>query len=123
MLDFPTGFSKMLAGLDLLLNPGREVVLFLPRPGAEADAMARVVQDCADECATVVVVPRAEPDPATARLIPLTRERRAVETKPTAYVCSGFVCHEPVFDADSLRTLLAEEPAERRGEIDTAGNE
>jgi len=112
MLSYPAGFSRMLSGLDLLLNPGKETVLFLPAAGRDSDAMSRVLAGAADDNPTTVVVPAAEPDPATARLIPLTRTRQALNNRPTAYVCSGFTCHEPVFDAESLRRLLDRPPPE-----------
>ncbi|MEO0078606.1 MAG: thioredoxin domain-containing protein, partial [candidate division WOR-3 bacterium] len=112
MLNYPAGISRMLSGLDFLLNPGKEIVLFIPEPGPESRAMVRVIEDAVDDNATAVVISAAEPDPATVRLIPLTRNRRALNGRPTAYVCSGFTCHEPVFDAESLRLLLSQEPPE-----------
>ncbi len=36
MFSYPAGFSRMLSGLDLLLNPGKEVVLFLLGTGGES---------------------------------------------------------------------------------------
>ena len=45
-------------------------------------------------------------DPASSA-IPLMADRVALDGRPTAYVCRGFVCRLPVTDADALRSELA----------------
>jgi len=115
MLDYPSGFGKMLSCLDLLLNPGKEVVLFLPSPSATADEMSEAVKSRADDYLTVVGIYGAEPDEVTERLIPVARGRKAVDRLPTAYVCSQFTCHEPVNEVKALESLLDTAP----GSLDT----
>ena len=44
-------------------------------------------------------------DPA-ASVVPLLRDRVAIDGRPTAYVCRGFVCRLPVTDPDALREQL-----------------
>ncbi len=46
-------------------------------------------------------------DPASS-LVPLLADRIAIDGRPTAYVCRGFVCRLPVTDVDGLRTQLTE---------------
>ena len=46
-------------------------------------------------------------DPA-ASVVPLLADRIAIDGRPTAYVCRGFVCRLPVTDVDGLRTQLTE---------------
>jgi hypothetical protein len=115
MLDYPSGFGKMLSCLDLLLNPGKEVVLFLPSPSATANEMSEAVKSRADDYLTVVGIYGAEPDEVTERLIPIARGRKAVDRLPTAYVCSQFTCHEPVNEVKALESLLDRPP----GSLDT----
>ena len=45
---------------------------------------------------------RSAPTP-DASAIPLLADRVAIDGRPTAYVCRGFVCRLPVTDADALR--------------------
>ena len=46
-------------------------------------------------------------DPA-ASVIPLLADRVAIDGRPTAYVCRGFVCRLPVTDVAAFRAQLAE---------------
>jgi uncharacterized protein len=106
MVDYPPAFSMMLAGLDLLLHPGTEVLLFLPESSPEADAMATLLASTPDHYRTTVVVKASQPDELTGRLIPLTHGRTATDDKPTAFVCSGHTCSAPVHTPEELSVLL-----------------
>ncbi len=106
MVSYPPAFSMMLAGLDLLLHPGTEVVLFLPESSPQADEMAALLESKPDDYRTAVVVKALQPDELTLRLIPLTHGRTAIENKPTAFVCSGHTCFPPVHTAAEFAGLL-----------------
>ncbi len=106
MVNYPPAFSMMLAGLDLLLHPGTEVVLFLPGPSPDADAMATLLASAPDEYRTSVVIKASQPDESTRRLIPLTHGRTATDKKPTAFVCRNQTCYPPVHTAAELAVLL-----------------
>ena len=45
-------------------------------------------------------------DPGTS-VVPLLADRIAIDGRPTAYVCRGFVCRLPVTTPEALRTELA----------------
>jgi uncharacterized protein YyaL (SSP411 family) len=96
----------MLAGLDLLLHPGIEVVLFLPESSPDADAMAALLVSTPDDYRTVVVIKASQPDELTQRLIPLTHGRAAIESKPTAFVCRNQTCFPPVHTGTEFARLL-----------------
>ena len=106
MLSYPPAFSMMLTGLDLLLHPGTEVVLFLPEPSPEADEMAALLESKPDDYRTTVVIKASQPDELTRRLIPLTHERTAINNKPTAFVCRNQTCFSPVHTAEELAAHL-----------------
>ncbi len=106
MLSYPPAFSMMLAGLDLLLHPGTEVVLFIPESSAEADEMAALLSSKPDDYRTTVVVKASQPDELTLRLIPLTHGRTATDGKPTAFVCRNQTCFPPAHTAEGLAGLL-----------------
>jgi uncharacterized protein len=106
MVNYPPAFSMMLAGLDLLLHPGTEIVLFLPEVSPDADAMAALLTSTPDDYRTAVVVKAAQPDELTRRLIPLTHGRTATDNKPTAFVCRNQTCFPPAHTAAELADLL-----------------
>jgi hypothetical protein len=106
MLGYPPAFSMMLAGLDLLLHPGTEVVLFLPESSPDADAMAALLTSMPDDYRTTVVVRASQPDELTRRLIPLTHGRTATDKKPTAFVCRNQTCNPPVHTSADLANQL-----------------
>ena len=107
MLSYPPAFSVMLAGLDLLLHPGTEVVLFLPESSPESEAMAALLASMPDDYRTTVVVRASQPDELTLRLIPLTHGRTATDGKPTAFVCRNQTCFPPVHTAEEFAARLA----------------
>jgi len=106
MLSYPPAFSLMLAGLDLMLHAGTEVVLFLPEPSPEAEAMAGLLASNRDDYRTAVVIRDRQPDELTVRLIPLTHGRTAAGKRPTAHVCRGQTCFAPVHTAAEFASLL-----------------
>jgi len=106
MLGYPPAFSMMLAGLDLLLHPGTEVVLFLPETSPDANAMAALLTSTPDDYRTAVVVRASQPDELTGRLIPLTHGRTATDDKPTAFVCRDQTCFPPVHTDAEFAVLL-----------------
>ncbi len=104
--ELPTGFATMLDGLDRLLHPGAEIVLFLPDDSAETRRLRELaaVRSLTD---TVVVLNSAQPDPESERLMPLLRGRRTIDGQPTAFVCHNNVCLAPVHSATALLSLLS----------------
>ena len=50
-------------------------------------------------------------DPASSA-VPLLLDRIAIDGRPTAYVCRGFVCRLPVTDPEALRAELAASTSE-----------
>ncbi|HTW91891.1 MAG TPA: thioredoxin domain-containing protein [bacterium] len=107
MLSYPPAFSMMLAGLDLLLHPGTEVILFLPEPSPEADGMVALLASMPDDHRTTVVVKAAQPDELVLRLIPLTHGRSSSGNQPTAFVCREQTCFPPAHTAEELAARLA----------------
>ncbi len=99
---YPTGFAQWLSAMDLGLSAGVEVAIV----GAPDDPATRALLA---EVRTgfrpnQVVAITAEP---AASLVPLLRDRVALDGRPTAYVCRGFVCRLPVTEPAALRAELA----------------
>jgi uncharacterized protein YyaL (SSP411 family) len=116
---YPSAFGQMTAALDLLLHPGPEVALFLPGASAEGTAMLELLGRHPDEARATAVIRAAEPDPALARLIPLTNGRTSRRQLPTAYVCRNLACSEPATTAAALAQLLALPQDSDRSQLDS----
>jgi uncharacterized protein YyaL (SSP411 family) len=98
---YPTGFAQWLSAMDLALAPVVEVAIVgAPDDPATAALLAEVRRDYRPN-----QVVSASPDPADS-IVPLLLDRIAVDGRPTAYVCRGFVCRLPVTDPAALRAQL-----------------
>jgi uncharacterized protein YyaL (SSP411 family) len=98
---YPTGFAQWLSAMDLALAPVVEVAIV----GAPDDpaTIALVAETRRGFRPNQVVSVSAD---SAASAVPLLRDRIAIDGRPTAYVCRGFVCELPVTDAAALRTRL-----------------
>jgi uncharacterized protein YyaL (SSP411 family) len=102
MTRYPSGFARYLAALDFSLGPVAEVALVWPA-GQPPDALLapvfgryrpnRVVAGCADG--------EAPGD------LPLLAGKRAVDGRPTAYVCQHYTCQAPTTDPGELERQLS----------------
>jgi uncharacterized protein YyaL (SSP411 family) len=105
MEEAPTGFGHALAALDLLVGPSREVAIVGNATAPATRALAAEVNVRRYLPNAVLAV--AAPGDRAADAVTLLRDRPAVEGRPTAYVCQGFVCRRPVTDPDVLARELA----------------
>jgi uncharacterized protein YyaL (SSP411 family) len=88
----PEAFAHLLRAIDFHLSPTREVALI----GDDLAALSRVVR--AEHRPHLVLA--GGPEGST---VPeLLEERAMIEGKPTAYVCEGFSCKQPVTDPQAL---------------------
>jgi uncharacterized protein YyaL (SSP411 family) len=99
---YPTAYAQWLLALDWRVGPVDEIALV----GADGDPrMARLL-----EIARAGYRPRqviaVAPDPA-ASAVPLLQARFALRGQPTAFVCRGFACRQPVTEPEALAALLA----------------
>jgi len=98
---YPTGFAQWLGAMDLALSVVVEVAIVGPSDDA---ATAALVEETRRGFRPNQVVSVSE-DPGVSE-VPLLRERIAIEGRPTAYVCRGFVCRMPVIEPAALRGQL-----------------
>ena len=98
---YPTGFAQWLGAMDLALasvvevaivgvpdDPATAALLAEPRRGFRPNQVVSVAADGA------------------ASAVPLLRDRIAIDSRSSAYVCRGFVCRLPVTDPEALRAQL-----------------
>jgi len=101
----PSGFTQMLAALDFVVGPSREVVL----AGSVKDM--KPLTDALDKRfvpnKVVLVNDKSRSDNALLKsLSPFTADQTALGGRPTAYVCKNHVCALPVYDPIRFGELL-----------------
>ena len=99
---YPTGFAQWLSAIDLALSPAVEVAIV----GDPTDAATRALLDVVDAGLRPHQVVAVSADPASS-VVPLLADRLAIDGRPTAFVCRGFVCRLPVTTPEALAAELA----------------
>ncbi len=102
---YPTGFAQWLGAMDLALAPVVEIAIV---GAADDPATAALLAETRRGFRPNQVVSVASDEAAS--VVPLLRDRVAIDGRPTAYVCRGFVCRLPVTDPAALRAQLEEGP-------------
>jgi uncharacterized protein YyaL (SSP411 family) len=100
---YPTGFAQWLTAAWFAAAEVREVAVVgsLDDP-ATRDLLAPAWGDWRPD----LVLAAAAPESVATSVVPLLADRVAIDGRPTAYVCRGFVCDLPVTDAVGLRDRL-----------------
>jgi len=98
---YPTGFAQWLVAIDLAVRPIVEIAVAGSPEAPETRALLAEARRGYRPGRVLAV--SADPD---ASAIPLLEGRVAIDGRPTAYVCRGFVCRLPVTTVDLLRAEL-----------------
>jgi hypothetical protein len=98
---YPTGFAQWLVAMDLAVRPIVEIAVAGSPEAPETRALLAEARRGYRPGRVLAV--SADPD---ASAIPLLEGRVAIDGRPTAYVCRGFVCRLPVTTVDLLRAEL-----------------
>lgn len=99
----PYGFARGLSVLDFYLDSPKEIALLGDLNAPETQALRRVLYETYLPNRVVAFAPGGESLPVG---VPLLEGRTLRDGKPTAYVCTNFVCKEPVASAEALRGQL-----------------
>ncbi len=101
---YPTGSSVFLLALDLLQEPGIDIVL----SGGDILEYRNVLRNHWLPRAHVLHRPLGEDAERLARIAPFTSAMTPRDAKATAYVCRNFTCDAPVTDPAELQAILSE---------------
>jgi uncharacterized protein YyaL (SSP411 family) len=101
---YPTGFAQWLVAATFAAADALEVAIVGERGAtATVELEAPAVHE---RWRPFQVLAAAAPDGIDSSVVPSLAGRVAIDGKPTAYVCRGFVCDLPVTDPDALRDRL-----------------
>jgi uncharacterized protein YyaL (SSP411 family) len=101
----PSGFTAMLAGLDMAIGPVHEIVVVGKHGAADTRALLEAIDTVYDPN-TVVLLKHPANAAALADLAPFTKSMEALTGKATVYVCENFHCNQPVTEPTALHSLL-----------------
>jgi uncharacterized protein YyaL (SSP411 family) len=99
---YPTAFARWLSAADFALGNVKQIAVLGDTQGKSFQELVQVLRS--EYRPNVVVAASSYPPAKDAP--PLLAERPLVNEKPSAYVCEGFVCKQPVTQADELQKQL-----------------
>ncbi|HEV8053733.1 MAG TPA: thioredoxin domain-containing protein [Candidatus Limnocylindrales bacterium] len=103
---YPTAFGQWLVAADLAASPIDEIALIGDSASPEMRALLAVVHVGYRPNRVVALAGNTE-----GTQVPLLRDRALVGGKPSAYVCQGFACRQPVTEPAELKAQLGERPS------------
>jgi uncharacterized protein YyaL (SSP411 family) len=104
LVRYPTGFAQWLQAAAFATADVVEVAIV----GDPADPATRaLLAPVWSTWRAFQVLACASPDAVASSAVPLLADRVAIDGRPTAYVCRGFVCDLPVTEPEALRERLA----------------
>jgi uncharacterized protein YyaL (SSP411 family) len=105
MLKQPLAFGHLLCALDDFVGPMDEVAIV---GEADAEGTRTLLNVARQAYRPRMVLAQAAPDDAEAQaVVPVLANRPLMDNQPTAYVCRGFVCNQPVSQPDELLLQLS----------------
>ena len=110
----PRGYMKMIAGIELLLDNPREIVVAGNSGSADTQALLGAVRG---EFLPNKVVALLDPSwnnvDAVEKALPLLQGKRPANGQAAAYVCMNYACKAPVTTVQALRTELGLDSAKK----------
>jgi uncharacterized protein len=103
MVQYPTGFGRILCALDFSLATPQEVALVGSRDGVDTAALLAILRG---RFRPNTVVALREPDAPEDTQPALLRERTQIDGRATAYVCERYTCKLPVTTPEALAEQL-----------------
>ncbi|MBI3601342.1 MAG: thioredoxin domain-containing protein [Candidatus Omnitrophica bacterium] len=104
---YPSGFTYMLAALDYLLGPSREIVIAGDQNDPHTQAMVHEIHQHFMPNKVICLHPVGQQQArAIEALVPFIKDQKLMGGKSTAYVCSHYVCKLPVNDVKKLQPML-----------------
>ena len=99
---YPTAFGRWLSAADMALGNTKQVAVMYEAGGGGISELMQAIQS--QYRPNFVVAASAYPPSEDAPA--LLKDRPIKDGKPTAYICEGFVCKNPVTSVDELKELL-----------------
>jgi len=102
----PWAFTQYLSALDYLLGPTQEIVIVGRAEQPDAQDMLHAARATFSPNKTLAFISSDADAHALKHLIPHTATMKSLQDAATAYVCSGYACHEPITDPADLVNII-----------------
>ncbi|HSL42801.1 MAG TPA: thioredoxin domain-containing protein [Anaerolineales bacterium] len=103
LLRYPTSFAQWLSAADFAVGPTREVAIIGEFDDDNTQALLQTLWN-RYRPRQVTAISAYPPGPGSPALL---ADRPLLNNQPTAYVCQGFVCLQPVNSPDDMESQLA----------------
>jgi len=107
-LRYPTSFAQWISAADFALGPTREVAIVGDLENAMTQSLLKTLWKNYRP-RQVAAISAYPPEPGSPGLL---IDRPLLNDQPTAYVCRGFVCLQPVNSPEEMENQLADNPIE-----------
>jgi hypothetical protein len=106
-LRYPTAFAQWLCAADFATGPTREVAIVGDSDDAKTQELLKTLWKSyrPRQVTAVSAYPPETGSPA------LLQDRPLLNNQPTAYICQGFVCLQPVNSPDEMEVQLTDNPS------------
>ncbi len=102
----PSGYTQFLCGLDFALGPSHEIVIVGKKSDQRTIEMLKSIKNRFIPNKVLVLRPSDDESPAIDSVVEFIRGYKALEGKPTAYICSGYSCKRPVTELSDMIEAL-----------------
>ena len=103
LLRYPTSFAQWLSAADFAVGPTREVAIIGGHEEAGTQELLNTLWK-RYRPRQVAAISAYPPEPGSPALL---KDRPPINDQPTAYVCQGFVCLQPVNSAEEMEMQLS----------------
>jgi uncharacterized protein YyaL (SSP411 family) len=91
----PRAAARLLSAIDFRNDLPKEIVIVKPAPGADAEPLLAKLRTTFVPNRVLVVISEAEAGGEIGKVVPLVRGKKALDGRPTAYVCERRICALP----------------------------
>jgi uncharacterized protein YyaL (SSP411 family) len=102
MIRYPTAFAQWLCAVDFALGPTYEIAIL----GNTQDSSTQALVNILWGSYRPRIVSAVSDHPPEADAPKLLENRSLLKDQPTAYICQGFVCHQPVITPEEMVSQL-----------------
>ena len=104
---YPAGHAQFMVGLNFALYPNFEVVVVGPAASKDTQKMLAALRRPFLPQAVVIFIPSDQKAGSQIHsLAPFTRNMKATNGLPTAYVCQDFICKLPTNSVNQMQANL-----------------
>jgi uncharacterized protein YyaL (SSP411 family) len=102
---YPSAFGRLLCALDFHLSTPKEIVIIGEAGAQETRVLLREVWT--RYLPNKIVAQSPADDSAASDLVPLLRDRKAIDGHATAYLCENYTCQQPTVSPTELAQQLS----------------